>query len=465
MSVGCGSSSLPLGRFHQFLEGGMNGYKFPKLTFLLFNVITVFFALYLGTSGSFAIKVEGDLPNLFEVLWARVTDGLYDVPWDVARHEGIVKGGHIYVYYGFFPAIIRGLGLALLDDSWANKMGGLSCAIALCVIAAFSFLIVFESLRFWQFRTKNRKNLLLAIISFSAVIGSPVLGCIIRPYFYEELILWGYAFSTIGIYGFIKFLDDKNSNLAVFLLSISASFAFISRATFGMPLYILVGVVFFVLLYKRKLSICKIMLLSFSLMGVSFQFWYNYVRFDSPFVFAPTDAHDIYFQHVAKHGGVLNLRRAKELFLYYFLPTRPSSTFSYHFPFFRSVYYHFNDEEIFMNYYCNVSPMLVVLPSTLLFYLSAFFIYISAHIRRIYKLILKMLIFCLPFILETMIILSYNACFERYKLEFMPLVMACLFFSFREIKNRKFLTMALILCILSLAFNICWAIGYKPYAG
>ncbi len=437
--------------------------RFSKLAYLFVLIVSIFVCWYIGSGGEFNVKFTGRaLPSLFEYMWARVTEGVYDFPPDAAAWEGLLIGDKTYVYYGFFPAIVRAFYLALLGNSWYGNLNFLSCLTACFIITSFSFFIVLESLRFWNFKNEFFKTISVSIIAIAIVIGGPVIGCILRPNLYEELILWGYAFSTVGIYGFIRFLDDTGSKLGLVLLSISASCALVSRATFGGALYLLVGITFVILIYRGRRDVTKIGCLCPALIGLTFQLWYNYVRFGNALVFLPTNVKDQYFQYVGQHGGVVNPYRIRDLFLFYFVPLKPSEFINFTFPYFRSVFYTLPNEQYFMDYTCQVTPIFAMVPYSLLFYLGGIVVFIRELFKKNYNFVKKMIVFSAPFVCETLLILSYNACFERFKPEFMPLILVLMFFCFRKLKSNDFLILILILCILSIPFNLEWAYGYGP---
>lgn len=435
--------------------------KFPKFAFLFVLIVSAITVSYVATNGTFNFRTPNHLPILFESMWNYFLAGRVDLPNNAGGFESFHIDGRNYVYYGFFPAILRFFLLMIMDYSWYGHLGAISCVLASSVISVFAFMIAFESIKYCNFRFRFIKTAFLILLSLTVVIGSPVVTTAVRNGIWDELVLWGFAFSIIGVYGFIKFIDNRNSDLAIFLLSSAASLAFITRATFGAPLYMLVAVVIFVLIHKRILTLKKMWILSLCIWGMNFQLWYNYVRFGSIFTFVPQDVSHYYFDEVLKHGGILNLDRISELFSYYVFPNFKDGSFSQNYPYFFSKQHPFQDNTIFYPYWCFVVPVSITMPYFLIFPLGAALLFLKNLFEKNKRLVLFMLSATIPLLIEVMVILSYNACFERYKLEFLPLILMCAFFCFRQFKSRMLLLFMFIVCLASCIFTILHTISFQ----
>jgi len=132
-------------------------------------------------------------------------------------------------------------------------------------------------------------------------LGSPLVLLGSLANLYHEAILWGLCGALWGVYFALGALrEDAEAWRSLRLLSAAAGLAFLSRLTFGVPLYLLaVGLALRLLVLhvrrERQPLPAVVGRVAWALLPALaaglFQLWYNHARFGSPLAFAPFEGY------------------------------------------------------------------------------------------------------------------------------------------------------------------------------
>jgi hypothetical protein len=256
----------------------------------------VAFHAWLVTRGTFAWGEREMLGSAYDSLARSLRHGSADVRPEDIQWEAWQHDGHISMYFGPFPALLR-----MLPDLLAPSRYGLwsrpSCFLALLLSLGAIVAIARRQLAENE-RIDARGRTVLFFATLAAVgLGSSLVVVGSLANLYHEAILWGLCAALWGVFFALGVLrDDARAWRSLALLSGAAGVAFLSRVTFGLPLYALASGLALRLLVlqvrrdRRPLlpaaGRVALALLPAIAAGL-FQLWYNHARFGSPFEFAP----------------------------------------------------------------------------------------------------------------------------------------------------------------------------------
>jgi len=170
---------------------------------------------------------------------------------DASRHESLIVGDKVRMYFGPFPAFVR-IPLNFIYPSgrgcW-SRLSGL-CA-GMIALAAFAGLIR-TALRSsdlpsrWQDALGN-----VSLVGFA--LGSPLLLLLGNLSIYDEAIVWGFAWALAALYFAWRSREAEGTAMTWSLLafSFSAGAALLSRVTFGAP-FVLIAPALALRLFRKS---------------------------------------------------------------------------------------------------------------------------------------------------------------------------------------------------------------------
>lgn len=447
--------------------------KFSKIFF----AGVLFYLFYISL-----VLTNGYLPDFFEHInrgstlyanvWHHFKQGNFLInPKHTGMEYFILNNGGFTVYFGFFPAFIRGFFDIFIENIYKINFNNLSILLALGTAISFLYRTF---LKLGLFSEKTR---LFSVMIFIALfLASPVCYITAWGWMYNEPIIWGFAW-TIG-YISLFFLwvfgseEDKNKKNAV-LMGFCVSMAVLSRAIDAIiPVMSFIFLILKTIFDKdksklRMLSAGILICLVFS----GFAMKINMDRWGNPLVFQRFDRHvqvinnPDRLQGVQKYG-MWNLSRLYKSFLYYYLPSQEN--FKEKFPFVDV------DRELTIMqgrpYYDLIMTSRVPLSLSALFLLvfGLIGVYKYRSLDKKEKAYLYPII--LGGLLQYFALLIYGGLALRYSMGFVFLIvvfnMVLLIVESREsllFRNKKFLYSSIIVLFISLYINFFTMLAYKHY--
>ncbi|MBI3591374.1 MAG: hypothetical protein HY094_08380 [Candidatus Melainabacteria bacterium] len=348
------------------------------ITFLV-SLLSIIFA-YIVSHGSMDLLAREIMGNMYVGTLENLKIGRFDIPAEYAEGERFYRDGKIYMYYGVFPALVRGI-IELFFSRGGTDWSRISITLA-AIIIVISCIGAYLMLASRFSSTLFAKYYYAGLFALSITFGSPVIFLLSCAYIYDEAMMWGLAWTCVFTWAFMSIVYSKNiNNKILFILSISSGFALLTRITFflsTMPAIMLLTCVFIleILPISRNLKLAKSFLDWVSmpklstplwktllalwlplLLCISFQLKINYERWGHPLIFKNFKYYEnalrdpgslILFE---RSGGFLNFSRIPEEFLYYFIPTK--NHFSKEFPYIKIAPY---DNSVFKINWVHIYP-------------------------------------------------------------------------------------------------------------
>lgn len=397
--------------------------SFKKIVFSRLYLIILFIYVILVTRGSFNLigyEVRG---SSYDSLAVSLLKGSAEVEFkDISQECSLIDGKH-YMYFGPFPSLLR-LVLNFCLPSFYGNWSRVSCLIAALTIVIFLFKITDFSLNKNKSLINKDREFLFILFILSFALSSPIVFLMSCAYIYHEAILWGLCWGVVGLYYFLCYLENGSNKIkSIFLISLSASFALLSRVTFALPLYFILCCTFINELSKLKrterfLKSYSISLLT-TVLFVSFQLWYNYARYKSLFAFGDDSNHYypclIYHDDCCafiKKAGNFNFNRLIQSFNYYFLPIK--ECFFNSFPFIKAIAFSSGNPRIYHNVE-PIIPLTFISPLIIFSFVIGFKYLVKSKMSILYKSSF------IGYFLEALLILLYCGISSRYMGDLIPL--------------------------------------------
>ncbi len=409
--------------------------------------------IYIVTHRSMDLLTREEMGSLYIGTLENLKIGRFDIPPKYAYNEIYLRNGKIYIYFGVFPALLRGL-IELFTNRGNTDWSRISTVLA-AIITVISCVGAYLKLTSKFTSTLFTKYYYASLFALSIAFGSPVIFLLSSAYIYHEAIMWGLAWSSIFTWAYINLLCSKNiDNKTLLILSISCGLALLSRITFflgTLPAVILLTCALLLSAFQKSrnvkaieifLSWVKLPNLNISLwktllalwlpllLCVSFQLKLNYERWGNPLVFEDLR----YYEHAMKdpgslilferHGGFVNYSRIPEEFLYYFMPIKKH--FSTIFPYIKTINYDYNNFKIkFVHIYPNEEGNPIPINSFYFFFttLISFFTFFSTITG------LGIFLF-VSFLMINIVHLGIYSVSLRYCADFIPMFILCSIASF-----------------------------------
>lgn len=293
-------------------------------TLLPFAVVAVAW-LFLVTYGTWSLVSEEWLSATYDSLAQSLMRGEATVDPDAIQWEGIKVGDRVYTYHAPFPALLRIVPNLLFPDMYA-KWARISCLLAALLGGLAVCLLLLRAARENPTLTTRGRSWLVALSVVGLGLGSPMVYLISTARIYHEPILWGLAFSLVGLWlalGAIRCRDRVGWRLVGLALCVAGGV--LSRLTAGVPLAAVWLVVALRSLWRppnqehlqggRRPVVPFVVGICVIAAAVSVYGWYNYARFGS--VWEVFDYRGFYLDP-ATFGGEINLLRLPSGLLNYF---------------------------------------------------------------------------------------------------------------------------------------------------
>ena len=201
----------------------------------------VAFLAWIVTRGTFSWDEREALSSAYDSLARSLREGSVEVRREDIQWEAWSVGGRTFMYFGPFPALLRMLPDALLPERyglWSRLSGFLAVVLCLGAVVAITRRQLGEN---EQLGARGRTLLFFATVA-AVGLGSVLLLLASVANLYHEAILWGLCAALWGVFFALGVLrDDAGAWRSLALLSVAAGVAFLSRVTFGLPLYALVS--------------------------------------------------------------------------------------------------------------------------------------------------------------------------------------------------------------------------------
>jgi hypothetical protein len=286
----------------------------------------------IATSGGNHVLVKEWLGEAYDSQAEHFLRGDVGVDAGAISSEAMIVNGKVRMYFGPFPAFVRipfNFIYPLGRGRWSRLSGFLAGTIALF---AFSGLVRSSLLK--SPLSVPARRLLGNALVVGFVLGSSMLFLLGNLSIYNEGIIWGLAWSLTALV-FARLSRNAEGRALTYSLiafSLSASFALLSRVTFGAPLVMIAPLL--IVQIRRENRLRNSAALFVPLAGaLLFYFLLNYAKFGS----LTGATYDFYINPVhrefAHKHGIFNLTRIPYSFADYFSLVPPS--FHLHPPFVR----------------------------------------------------------------------------------------------------------------------------------
>lgn len=259
-----------------------------------------------------------DFGLAFNSMAEHLLAGRFDVDPDAIGGEAFDVNGRAVSYFGIFCALLRiplvlTPGLARTDVTWW------SCLIAVWFAAFLQLRAIFL---IWPMAASSRQSWLAVGLLISIVLGGQYIQ-FLRPSIYQEPINWAFAQSMAFVLLAIQDLDrTAPGETAVRGMAVCAGLALLTRVSFGVGLYMALGLFLCARGQVRSWVAPVGILLAFVVMaGIV-----NDGRWGNPFTFADFSRYDLsqdlYPDRLARLAayGAFNPVRIWLGLSYYFLP-------------------------------------------------------------------------------------------------------------------------------------------------
>lgn len=163
------------------------------IVLLLFAV--GYYAFLLTAAGSIGLFAPLAHGLTFNSMLLHLLDGRFDVDPAAVGHEGYLRGGAVYAYFGILPALLRAPLLALPDFA-RTDFTRVSCLAAVSVMALFKLL----SLRtVWHSAAPVRPPVGLPLLFALILFGGAQIQ-FLRPSIFLETVLWAAALAAVFVF-------------------------------------------------------------------------------------------------------------------------------------------------------------------------------------------------------------------------------------------------------------------------
>jgi hypothetical protein len=292
--IACAAAALMLAHLRRH-EGPPPGVP----TFVALALLAALYA-WIVTRGSFDWGTREVFGSAYDSLARSLRQGSAEVGAEDIGFEAWNVGGRTFMYFGPLPALLRMLS-DLLEPSrygqWSRPSTYLAVLLCLWAVAA----VCRRQLAANERLDASGRTVLFFSALAAVALGSPLVLLGSLANLYHEAILWGLCGALWGVYFALGVLrEDARAWRSLTLLSAAAGLAFLSRVTFGVPLYALaVGLALWLLVLQvrrerqplpamaRRVAWALLPALAAGL----FQLWYNQARFGSPLSFAPFEGY------------------------------------------------------------------------------------------------------------------------------------------------------------------------------
>lgn len=407
------------------------------ICFTLTCLLILTFTSFVASHGTWQMLGGETRSDAYDSLGEHLTRLEFDVEPATIGWEGFDIDGKKYMYFGPFPAFLRIIFNTIYKGHF-GQWSRVSCLIGIFLIILSSFLAINYAFKKNQNfdNTKISTLLVMMLIIFAIVLGTPVLYLLLSTRIYSEAIVWGVslAIASLSLY-YVLVNEQKYSHKALALYGTLISFTLLSRITFALPLYALCLYLVYQIYKQKEKWFSKCFVLSiFSSFGLCFQFIYNYVRFKNIFETFPKNLH--YWDEV-KTFGLFNIHRIYDGLNTFLIPRKEN--FNASFPYIFVKTYAYKNEQMYPDW---KEPTVAITISCVFFsFLILYFFFkilkgIINDKKEFFKSLNYANVFCVILLIGQVVLLS-SYCFisERYFAEFVPLIFYLTLIFIRNVKK------------------------------
>jgi hypothetical protein len=298
-------------------------------------LIFAWYAVFWLTLGSFdLLKGEPEYGLVFNNMLEHLLAGRFDIDPAVIGPEAFIRDHHTYAYFGIFCALLRAP-LLLFGALRSTDVSVLSMAVAVSLQWLFRLIgltIVYRSTPRWAL-----SRTLFVIVVLSIMLGGESIQ-FLKPTVYQEVVTWATTLECGFIVLLLRLLLVPGAHRVPLFcgMALIAGLALMTRATAGLGLYLALGFMFCVeifrnardrqdllrfLLSPQLLGPAAILLLFAVLVGfVNFERWGNPLATADFMLYAKN--HTVFLDHIPRlrRYGEFSFARVPYGLLYYFAP-------------------------------------------------------------------------------------------------------------------------------------------------
>jgi len=314
-----------------------------QLQFVMLCLMLLLYGPLLWISSKFT-PVDS-LDFTFNSMLHHLLHGQFYVDPEIVRNEGILRDGHVYVYWGIWCALLR-LPLWVVDRLYMDVTVW-SCLVAVCLAGLTKVRAVLLLRR--QCANTLAANSAICLMLTYILLGGSQIGYL-RISVYQEVVFWAYAFAEVFVYFAVKGLVNRNFDLSTLnAMAVCAGLALLTRVSTGVGLLLAIALLMVVLIAQfvaaesvgRKTVVWRLthaliqprvlVPVGILVVFVAAAGTVNYFRWGNPLSFAhfglavfkspqPIGVQDVGVEGVGVEGGTFGLSRVPFGLLYYFLP-------------------------------------------------------------------------------------------------------------------------------------------------
>ncbi len=277
----------------------------PTLALLFWTVVLVYGVFVSGFGGP--LFDYSTLGTAYDSLGDNLVKFNAEVGEDDIGWEAWVVDGRTYMYFGCFPALLRAVLNFVFPGVWGMWTPLACLAAGVTAVAGWTWLVLSALRRSEAPLSLKRMAFYLSFVAFA--FCSSLFYLLASPCLYHEAVLWGFSCSVCALGCIFHFWSRSEwSAASLFGYSTFAAVALLSRATYGLPLYLVLTFLVFtpvlqVVLTRfniasgfepgsyidptsmRKTGLRLAALVVPATLALAIAGWYNHARFGSVFLF------------------------------------------------------------------------------------------------------------------------------------------------------------------------------------
>lgn len=400
--------------------------------FLVIVLLVILFIYYIFvtrfTMDLFRLEM---LSYVFDSLARNLLSGNSVVDFSAIEWEAYYINNKFYTYWGPFPAFLR-----MITFLGSYPMYGLLTRLSCYLASVFSLIYFVFSVKLI---TEKLPNNISSFIQYLLILGfafaSPLFFLIQNPDSYDEVMLWGLAFSISSLYYILSILEKKAFFKNMFFLSIFSGLTILVRPTFTVPLAIVFCLFLLFEIFDHSIfnsidrSLKKyILVFTPLLLCFGIQFYYNFSRTGNLYFFCDTSIQyaNLYKKDFCKLSKAFDIKRIGTSMKDYFALSKES--ISNKFPFIK--FY-------LPEYSSSYDHKEVIFPFSFAYtwLMIGFFVFLALFICK--KITVLPFLISIAFFLEIAVVSSYEAITHRYMADFLPFFLFVNLFMLNRVFEEK----------------------------
>jgi hypothetical protein len=298
------------------------------------SIFVFFYYWMLLTDGKFLAAEPVHYGLTFNSMIEYMSRGRFDVDPSIVLHEGFLRNGRTYAYFGVVPALLR-FPLLIWPRLSTVDFTAISCAIAATVAAVAQVGAVLLAGRAIGASRWRRRVLLLAILA--VVFGGPQVQ-FLRPSMFQESVDWASAVASIFVLMAFRWCVDVGARRPWHLSALAAvaGVCLLTRVSTSIGLFAACGGIMLREMFNRpgtpmsarRLREMAGVVFAPSLILISFAVicgYINYQRWGSPLTFQDYRYYNSMLPNdptfdTIRDYGYFNIRRIPFALSYFFVP-------------------------------------------------------------------------------------------------------------------------------------------------